>query len=332
MPNIGIGVWTVNAERLPNASVSTRLNNLRNMITLAFRQVTADVHVFVGTEFYFCNANIGESGIRWYTEDERNEVLRGLADISRMKSRFLLVGGSICWYKTRKSLFGPRRFEIFNETPVYYNGTQLKLHRKRVPGGEKVAHDTLRVAEALGEVLDRMITTKSFSADNQPFWRTTKHLGTLEQLVGERNSTYRTPEDERKSSMPDIGRLFDKYDTRIDYIAGTGEGSFSLPNSTFTGGVEVCMEHSMGTFEQTSALGATNFHIVTANTVTCHASERGQTDHTNIADPGIFIHCSAGDAWPTVVTKTGGARTLENGWLDVADLCKVIEVPMPPGL
>ena len=133
------------------------------------------------------------------------------------------------------------------------------------------------------------------------------------------------------AEAPGLDRVRERYLNRVRYQQGTGEGSFQLPTNNLTGGIEVCMEHSVGDYAATSMLGATNFHIVTANTVTCHAAENNQPDHTHIADPGLFVHCSAGSA-PTAVTRSGGARALVGGWTQVANQCSVTTVNLPLGI
>ena len=309
------------------------MTSLENQITLAFNTVNdTRFHVFVVPEFYFMNGNRGEDSIRWYTRDERDQVIAGLKQHSKRYPRFLLAGGTICWAETTGGMVRRVQWNIYNEAPVCYNGKLLKSHRKRSAGGEALASDTLRLYAARKGSIDRRVTKRIDDAeDGTAQYQTADELGSLEHLANLTGTHKGVVLRNGSHSAPGIRAAFEHYDPRIHYKPGHGDGSFNIPGTNFNGGIEICQEHNgsngRGELQATSALGETNFHILTSNSVTYREG------HENIANPGYFIHCDT-QTDPLVIERGNGGkvRIPEDQWQNVHDKLHVLNLPMPPGL
>jgi hypothetical protein len=325
MPALSIAVWRENAERLPNTVPANRVNELFNQITMAFRTTGNGFRIFVCAEFFFMNANRGEDDIRWYTKKQKIETVEGLKSLSRGYRGILLVGGTICWAESRKKPFSKTEWRVYNEAPVCYNGNLLELYRKRLPGGEVMNSDALRIYRNRKGNIDRTFTARiADSDDGLPQYAEqsdTRSLDALSSHVGakiKKGTEY---------EAPGVQSAYEQYADRIDFIQGTDEGSFRIPGTGFTGGVEICQEQNSATLKKTSALGPTNFHLLTSNSVS------PTNGNENIADPGYFVHADT-SCEPLVVHHIGGVATTvpRTDWTDLTDKLHILNLPMPANL
>ncbi|MBO9790340.1 hypothetical protein [Xanthomonas phaseoli] len=107
-------------------------------MTLVLRRTSPTFMVFMASEFLFMHAHPAGSGLRWYSKNERDEALRGIAATSRLFGRLLLVGGSICWAKPVSHVFGKTEWRVRNQVPVCYGGKLISLYGKRLEGARSI--------------------------------------------------------------------------------------------------------------------------------------------------------------------------------------------------
>ncbi len=333
MSHLVFAVWRANAERMPNTPVANRLDLLNTQVSLVKATTSPAFIVFVAAEFLFMHANRGQDDVRWYSPAERDEALAGLASSSRRFGRLLLAGGSICWARTSKPTRGKCQWEVLNEAPVHYNGQQLVLHNKRLAGGEVLGDDAIRLyLQRRGAIDLTQYIVDTTAPVGVKRYVTTQRTGSPSAYSDAANSTVRMgPGGTPVPAAPGIKQAHDRYVNRITHVKGTGEGSFDVPGSAFTGGIEVCQEHNgtggQGTLQATSSRGAVNFHLLTSNSV---SYVRG---HEHLADPGFFLHCDTqGD--PMLLCRSGGATTAvpATQWQEIHPELSVTSLPMPAGL
>ncbi|MBO9993353.1 hypothetical protein J7371_21335, partial [Xanthomonas phaseoli pv. dieffenbachiae] len=129
-----VAVWSEGATRSANETVHARLTRLHKQVTLVLRRTSPTFMVFMASEFLFMHAHPAGAGLRWYSKNERDEALRGIAATSRLFGRLLLVGGSICWAKPVSHVFGKTEWRVRNQVPVCYGGKLISLYGKRLEG------------------------------------------------------------------------------------------------------------------------------------------------------------------------------------------------------
>ena len=311
MTSVNVALWRVNSVQLPNGTPQSKLKSLSDQIDVAFKGKPAvDLRIFVVAEFYFMNCNGGESGIRWYTNDEKNAVVTQLQALSKNYGGILLVGGTICWAETKKKwkLKKKKHWYVYNEAPVIYNGITLNMYGKHLGGGEVSASDNLRLYKARRGAIDRTINVRS-AQDNPDGTARYEQQVRNDPLDSIHSMKGQKIKQGTLAVAPGVDTAYERYEDRIHFKPGSTSGAFKLNDLNLTGGVEVCQEHNQAVLKTTMAQ-AGNLHILTANSVSYNAAS------VHLADPGLFIHCDPLEKARAVINNGGVTDVADTAWDD----------------
>jgi hypothetical protein len=320
MPRVDIALWRVDSVVLPNGTPQQKLDSLRDQIDLAFQHKPAsDLRIFAVAEFYFMNANKGESGIRWYTKSEKDTVVNGLLALSRSHGGILLVGGTVCWAETKKKVRLSKRthWHVYNEAPVAYNGVLLNMHRKRYGGGETGGSDNLRLYQARRGNIDRTVTVRA-QQDNPDGTARYEQRTDDRPLDDIHTLSGSTIKGGTEAAAPGIKAASERYEDRIHFESGTGSGGFRLADLNLTGGVEVCQDHNQEVLKTTLPQPC-NLHILVSNTVGYKESS------VYLANPGLFVHCDPGNK-ARAVLNNGALVEVDDGQWHTANKLALLTV------
>ena len=89
--------------------------------------------IFAAPEYYFVKTKtVNGQNQTWtlYTEDEKKAIVEELRTLSARWKKFLIVPGSIAWFKPKNTPVGARTKDGWNSTPLLYQGNVVHEYDK----------------------------------------------------------------------------------------------------------------------------------------------------------------------------------------------------------
>ena len=134
--NVYTALWPVDSFGAnANDSLDQKLLTLANQVDKAYTAVSTaaallnvpqPLCLFAAPEYYFIKAYTAPRTLTIYDEAEKKLIYAGLKAISKSHKRVILVPGTVCWGKPRKTAGGRNRdrwVDGYNTAPVYFNGS-----------------------------------------------------------------------------------------------------------------------------------------------------------------------------------------------------------------
>src|SRR5262249_31911928 len=124
-------------------NVAEMVNALSLKIEAAFKgHADDDFYIFLVPEFYFTKNELDDTRPRWLSPEEKQEAIDKVKTLSLSRNNFLLVGGSICSYRTEQRS-GKDHYLITNAAPVAFQGALNALYHKAKWRGETSNEDAI---------------------------------------------------------------------------------------------------------------------------------------------------------------------------------------------
>ena len=142
--NVYTALWPVDSFGAnANDSLDQKLQTLSDQVDKAYTAVSAaaaclniprPLCLFAAPEYYFIKGFNSPRDLSIFDEAEKKRIYAGLKAISKAYPRVILVPGTVCWGKPRKTAGGSKNdrwVDGYNTAPVYYNGSLHHEYDKR---------------------------------------------------------------------------------------------------------------------------------------------------------------------------------------------------------